>query len=306
MKKGKKIAVAVVCLLLFAALFMGGAYLYDAYRNLETGYALLSEQYAALGEENDALSREIAELRESVLFISAVNDELEFEIAALQKQEPAGEIPPEDPSPKAYLTFDDGPSVNTEQVLNILAEKDVKATFFVVGRTDDFSKGIYKKILEDGHALAIHTMTHRYDVIYKSVDAFKNDIKALSDLLFETTGYRPSIMRFAGGSNNTISKKYGGDIMKTLVQEMPKEGYTYFDWNVDSGDALSKKLTASEIEKRVLEQAAKHKTPVILMHDAKPKEETVKALPGIIDGLRARGFSFEVLTENGPDVRFKK
>lgn len=197
----------------------------------------------------------------------------------------------------AYLTFDDGPSAKvTPRVLATLKEKNVKATFFVVG-TGKMS--LLKDIQADGHAIGLHSGTHEWN-IYDSTDAYFADLQAVSDKVYAQTGIRSKIIRFPGGSSNTVSKKHCAGIMSKLVTMVEDKGYSYFDWNVSSGDATGTKASAAEITKNVL-NGAKNKTKIcVLMHDLGTKDTTADALPDIIDGLREMGFRFEVLDENSP------
>lgn len=183
---------------------------------------------------------------------------------------------------KVYLTFDDGPSQNTEKILNILDQYNAKATFFVIGKTDDFSKQMYKQIYEKGHTLAMHSYTHKYDKIYKSVDAYKKDLTQLSDLLFDVTGERPKYLRFPGGSSNTVNK-IG---MKNIIRYVDAKGLTYFDWNVINGDATGKKLTEKEMVKNVISGVNIYNNAIVLMHDGTGKEMTVKTLPTVLKKLK--------------------
>lgn len=197
----------------------------------------------------------------------------------------------------AYLTFDDGPSAKvTPRILATLKEKNAKATFFVVG-TGKMS--LLKDIQADGHAIGLHSGTHEWD-IYDSTDAYFADLQAVSDKVYAQTGIRSKIIRFPGGSSNTVSKKHCAGIMSKLVTMVEDRGYSYFDWNVSSGDANAKKATKDEIVKNVL-NGAKNKTKIcVLMHDLGTKDTTADALPEIIDGLREMGLRFEVLDENSP------
>jgi len=198
----------------------------------------------------------------------------------------------------AYLTFDDGPSNNTLGILKILKQYDIKATFFLNGNPD--LKDMYKQISEDGHALANHTYSHDYKTIYASAYNFKKDVKKLDDFITEITGKQPNhILRYPGGSNNNISINYGGkEIMNTVIKEMNEEGYTYFDWNVDSSDASKYRQSKNNIVKAVLNQSSVIKHPIILMHDLDQKTTTVQALPEIIVALKNRGYKFDVLSNN--------
>ena len=205
----------------------------------------------------------------------------------------------------AYLTFDDGPSMNTSAILAILKQYNIKATFFVNGHPH--LKDLYKQISDDGHALANHTYSHDYKNIYKSADSFKKDVKKLDAFLTNLTGKEPNyILRFPGGSNNHISRDYGGmEIMNSVIKDMNKEGYLYFDWNVDSSDAYVFRQSKDNIVQAVLTQSSELNHPIILMHDLDPKTTTVDALREIIEGLRSKGYAFDVLSKTTHAPQFK-
>lgn len=200
-------------------------------------------------------------------------------------EEPAKINPVKSSGKKVYLTFDDGPSSNTDQILDILKDYDVKATFFVVGKTDERSVKAYQRIVEEGHTLAMHSYSHRYDEIYESKEAFARDLNSLQEYLYETTGVWPRIYRFPGGSSNTVSKVD----MQELIEYLTDIGITYFDWNVASGDAVSRTLPAETIVNNCLSGIEKQKESVILMHDASNKETTIEALPRIIEAIQEQG-----------------
>ncbi len=197
-------------------------------------------------------------------------------------EEPAKINPVKSNGKKVYLTFDDGPSSNTDQILDILKDYDVKATFFVVGKTDERSVKAYQRIVEEGHTLAMHSYSHRYDEIYESKEAFARDLNSLQEYLYETTGVWPRIYRFPGGSSNTVSKVD----MQELIEYLTDIGITYFDWNVASGDAVSRTLPAETIVNNCLSGIEKQKESVILMHDASNKGTTIEALPRIIEAIQ--------------------
>ncbi len=184
---------------------------------------------------------------------------------------------------KVYLTFDDGPSDNTVKILKVLKKYDVKATFFVIGRTDEKSKKLYKKIVKEGHTLGMHSYTHQYDKIYASVSAYKKDLNALADLLEDVTGEeRPHYIRFPGGSSNTVSKVP----MKDIIRYVNKEGYKYYDWNVVNGDADGKKHADKDMINKVVQGVKLHDTSIVLMHDCVGKEQTAKNLETTIKKLK--------------------
>lgn len=230
---------------------------------------------AEAGEEEDSGVYETTKVEESVR-----NTEMDAEEA-----EPVKTNPAKGSGKKVYLTFDDGPSSNTDQILDILKEYDVKATFFVVGKTDERSVKAYQRIVDEGHTLAMHSYSHKYDEIYESKEAFARDLNSLQEYLYETTGVWPRIYRFPGGSSNTVSKVD----MQELIEYLTDIGITYFDWNVASGDAVSRTLPADTIVDNCLSGIEKQKESVILMHDASNKGTTVEALPRIIEAIKERG-----------------
>lgn len=180
---------------------------------------------------------------------------------------------------RVYLTFDDGPSSNTERILDILDQYGVKATFFVVGKEGYADQ--YRRIVEDGHTLAMHSYSHKYSEMYASLDAYKADLTKLHDFLYEITGEDCNIVRFPGGSSNTISRVD----MWELIRYLNEENMVYFDWNVSSGDATGGRKSAGQIAKNVLDSVGQFNNAVVLFHDASGKDSTVDALPAIIEKI---------------------
>ena len=179
---------------------------------------------------------------------------------------------------KVYLTFDDGPSSNTNAILDILKEYNAKATFFVNGKNAEVYADTYRRIVEEGHTLAMHSYTHVYADVYSSVEAFMADMHRLREYLYELTGVTCDIYRFPGGSSNAISKID----MREFGKALAAESIVYYDWNVESRDAVSPARPAEEIYNNVTSGIVKKETPVVLMHDMKSKVTTVEALPQIL------------------------
>jgi peptidoglycan/xylan/chitin deacetylase (PgdA/CDA1 family) len=205
---------------------------------------------------------------------------------------------------EVYLTFDDGPSENTSKVLKILMDNDIHATFFVNGHPG--FNDVYKQIIDQGNIIGNHTYSHDYKSEYSSITAYNQDVDKLNSFLEGIGIPRPTLMRFPGGSNNTISNNYGGkDIMNKLTKEQIRLGYQYIDWNVTSGD--SNKITESKdvIIKNVMKGAKGKKSIVILFHDSKSKTTTVEALPIIIKNLKELGYVFKTLSMGSPVIHFK-
>ena len=186
---------------------------------------------------------------------------------------------------KVYLTFDDGPSMYTDEILDILAEYHSKATFFVIGKTDDTSKELYKRIIDEGHSLGMHSYSHKYDKIYNSVEDFDKDFTKLWELLYDTTGYKPTIYRFPGGSDNLVNDNG----MDEFIKYLKDRSIVYFDWNVVSGDATGVEYTKEQLINNVLDGVKVKNTSIVLMHDSPTKETTVEALPGLLEKLIAGG-----------------
>lgn len=183
---------------------------------------------------------------------------------------------------KVYLTFDDGPSANTEQILDILDNYNVKATFFVTGEEAQSHPERYKDIVERGHTIGMHSFSHKYSEIYESEESFLRDLKKLKDFLYDTTGVEAELYRFPGGSSNTVSTVP----MSALCKCLERDNITYFDWNISSMDASNPMLSSEEIVSNCVEDLQSYQNAVILMHDSVKKSSTVEALPEIIEKIQ--------------------
>lgn len=206
-----------------------------------------------------------------------------------EENEPAGESA--DPASetekpagrKVYLTFDDGPSSYTEEILDILDQYDVKATFFVVGKESDGAREALKEIVDRGHTLGMHSYSHKYAEIYESVESFSEDLDKIQNYVYDATGVTSTVYRFPGGSSNTISKVD----MNDFADYLDTQGIRFFDWNVSSGDAVKGGASVEQITKNVMGDVVRHKNVIVLMHDAANKRTTVEALPIIIENILA-------------------
>lgn len=191
-----------------------------------------------------------------------------------------------------YLTFDDGPGQYTDQILSILDKYKVKVTFFVTATSSENYWSLIKKEAEQGHAVGVHSYTHKYDKIYANDQAFWDDFNDMSKLIEEQTGHKTDIMRFPGGSSNTVSEKYCSGIMTRLASEATERGYWYFDWNVLSGDAGNTK-DSSVILERMKAGVQKNGRSIILCHDT--HEYTMNAVEPFLQWALSCGYSFDVL-----------
>ncbi len=186
-----------------------------------------------------------------------------------------------------YLTFDDGPSnVTTGEILDVLKEEGVKATFFVTNNGPDY---LIKRMYDEGHTVALHTATHNYATVYNSVDSYFNDLSIVSNRVKRITGQVSKIIRFPGGSSNTVSRRYQVGIMSTLVNDVLNQGYRYYDWNIDSQDAVG--ANRNQVYQNVTSALSKNKMNMVLMHDI--KTATRDAIRDIIHYGKDHGYTFE-------------
>lgn len=200
-----------------------------------------------------------------------------------------------EPDKVVYLTFDDGPSPLTDQVLEILQEEKVKATFFVLGEQAKRSPEVITRIVDAGHALGNHTYDHKYDVLYASFGHFWKQIKATEEVLRGITGTRTPLVRAPGGTY--------GHFDQTYFDLLEQGGYRVFDWNVDSGDSKRKGVPAAEIISNVKGSRLQNHM-VVLLHDGKGHGESVKALPEIIRFYKKQGYVFRTLSTEQSPVQF--
>ena len=187
----------------------------------------------------------------------------------------------------------------TEEILDILDEYGVKATFFVCGKEDETSLALYKEIVDRGHTLGMHSYSHNYSTLYKSLKSFKSDFNKIHSLLEDVTGLDITLYRFPGGSSNQVSNID----MKECISWFNEKGIVYYDWNVSSEDAVSNTYTASKVIKSVMKDVGKFEESVVLLHDTAAKDETVKALPKLIKKLQKQGYEILAITEDTTPVQ---
>jgi len=194
---------------------------------------------------------------------------------------------------KVYLTFDDGPSRNTEQVLDILEKNKVRATFFLIGNqiNDDTLKTL-GRMIKDGNQIGIHTYSHEAAEIYASADDYYSDVMKARDTISECLGITPSVYRFPWGSSNCYIAGYRKDI----ITRLRAAGLEYCDWNVSGEDSVGHPY-ASKIIENVRSNYDVYDNPVLLLHDSSTSVETVKALDTIIKMYKKAGYGFGVLSE---------
>lgn len=268
----------------------------------------LKKSISSVVNQNIAYEEEICTLKtqaiENQMEVERLSSELQEKISELNEQKESienldsesEESAVQDIRPgKVYLTFDDGPSGHTQDILDILDEYGVKGNFFVCHTKNEEYQKFYKMIIDKGHMLGIHSYSHVYDEIYSSEEAFSEDVSAIRDFVYEVTdGYIATNYRFPGGSANLGSKLS----LSFCVDYLKDHGMRYFDWNISSQDATNPMQEADVIFNNSTEGSDKFDEVVILMHDLGNKDTTVEALPRIIEYYKNIGSEFSILDEN--------
>ncbi len=197
-----------------------------------------------------------------------------------------------------YLTYDDGPCVYTNQILDVLKKYNVKATFFVTGQFGYFD--MIKREYEEGHTIGLHTYSHDFR-IYKSSESYFEDLNKIEDVVYKKIGIKPKLIRFPGGTSNTVSRNYKKNIMTELSREVIEKGYNYVDWSIDSGDSKSRSASSYEIYKNVINSLSVNRVNIVLMHDI--KKQNIESTELIIKYALANGWTFLPISENTPLVK---
>ncbi|MBU5474866.1 polysaccharide deacetylase family protein [Roseburia sp. MSJ-14] len=319
----KKLPVIILSLLLVSLLILGGLLFFTYHQKVtktksenKTLHSNVSDLNTQLQEKEDFISGQTEYINELTTQLAdcqnTVNSEDEDSdnkkndtTSSYEKKYPdlyAGATFPGDNTSdlKVYLTFDDGPSDLTPQVLDLLDKYNAKATFFVVHTDNEEYTSYLKEIVDRGHTLALHSYSHDYNKIYKSVDAFLEDFNQVYNWVYEETGVRPTLFRFPGGSTNGKTA-----VVNDIIAEMERRGFIYYDWNVSSGDG-SNLTTTENILENVCTNVGNFDQPVVLMHDGAGKNATFKALPTILKTLADEGYEFCSLDEHLTPVQYKR
>lgn len=270
------VPLSTTLILLILCIFLG-IRLHIVKKELQNTLAA-AESAAVLYQSEETAKRAADDAEASLYTVSGIDESRRTDIT--------GEDEPEEDDDgirKVYLTFDDGPSSNTGRILDILADYDVKATFFVVGKEDEQYRALYNRIVEEGHTLAMHSYSHKYQEIYQSVESYSADLSKLQEFLYDTTGVWCRYCRFPGGSSNTVSRVD----MHELIAYLDDQDMSYFDWNISSGDAVSYYISSADIVRNCTANLREFDEAIILMHDASEKGTTVEALPKLIETIQA-------------------
>ena len=279
--------ILVLCIVLFALIMQQNARI-DALEE-EIGHVTMNQN--SLIEKFSSVSSSVDDLSSAV---GAISNELSLIDIGEYEKDASGKANSRMSWPKkVYLTFDDGPSANTEKILDILDEYGVKGNFFVVGTENVDLRKMYKRIVDEGHVLCMHSYTHKYNEVYSSVEAFTEDLDRIYSLLYDVTGVKPKYYRFPGGSSNSVSRIPMTEFIKVLDERRIE----YFDWNVVAGDATNPMLPADKIVENSLCDLNEYEEAMILFHDLSNKTSTVEALPRIIESIQKSGIPIEPIDD---------
>lgn len=221
-----------------------------------------------------------------------------FTAATLPADQPPDEEAKSTEIPTVYLTFDDGPSKLTADVLDTLDKYGVKGSFFVIGEENEKYHPLLQRMASEGHCIALHSYSHSYKTIYSSREGFWEDLDQMAEIVEKSCGLSPKILRFPGGSSNSVCKRYAGKgLMRELVDDATEKGYAYVDWNVSAEDATGGHPSADTIAQRVIRGCQGKTQAVVLMHDTAPNKATLASLPMIIETLQEQGFRFSTVDQ---------
>ncbi|MBY6951929.1 polysaccharide deacetylase family protein [Clostridium botulinum] len=196
-----------------------------------------------------------------------------------------------------YLTFDDGPSdKTTEDILDVLKENDVKATFFIIGKYIEGREDVLKRIVKEGHSLGLHTYSHNYKTIYQNNKVFIDEMLKCQNEIYKATGVKTNIIRFPGGSVKRLDERF--------KKELEKEGFKIYDWNMALTDGINPRSPVSKFYK----EGTKRKKPlskvILLAHCDHLNKNTCRALPDIIKFYKDKGYEFKIIDKNTPEFVF--
>ena len=296
------IVFAIVSCILNLVLIGTGVYYHLKITNLNESVTSLKQSYDEYVEKSESLISQLTYEQEKEDDKQDTNEQV---IENDKKDDEEKNPIIYDTGKKAYLTFDDGPSDITSRILDVLKEYDVKATFFIKGVSIKYHPDYLNRIVDEGHTIGNHTVTHKYESIYTSLETLTQEIKENNRRILEQTGVVPVAFRFPGGSSNSMFEKYSDVPLNDWLHLINDLGMEYYDWNVSSLDASGKKLSADEIYNAVIKGCEGKEQVTILMHDVNPNTSTLEALPRIIEKLKELGYSIEPITPTTKPVQHR-
>lgn len=199
---------------------------------------------------------------------------------------------------KVYLTFDDGPTPKvTPDILDVLKKHNVKATFFVVGKEIEGRENVLKQIYNEKHAIGLHTYSHSFKNIYRNDDSFIKEMLDVQKKVKDIVGVESHIIRFPGGSYKRLNNN--------LLEKLHKLNFRIYDWNVCTDDGIKPQLSPATFISKAKKFYPNADRLIVLMHCNCNNQNTVKALPGIIEYYKSLGFEFDTINENTKEYYYK-
>ena len=195
-----------------------------------------------------------------------------------------------------YLTFDDGPSIMTDKVLDVLKQNDVKATFFLIGNQLKGNEAMVKRIYTDGHSIGLHTYTHLYKNIYPSRKGFISEMLKSQDEINSITGSKPTTIRFPSGSR--------GHLTKAFLEQLHSYNFKIYDWNVVMSDGINCKTPPDKLYREATKTTVTNQPIILLMHCDYMHKNTCKALPRVIKFYKDKGYEFKIINDKTPEIYF--
>ncbi|WP_443662520.1 polysaccharide deacetylase family protein [Clostridium sp.] len=195
-----------------------------------------------------------------------------------------------------YLTFDDGPSVMTDKVLDILKQNDVKATFFLIGNQLKGYEDMVKRIYTEGNSIGLHTYTHTYKKIYSSRKGFISEMLKSQSEISSIIGVKPTIIRFPSGSSKHLTK--------TFLEELHGYNFKVYDWNVVMSDGVNCNTPPDKLYREATKTTVKDHPIMLLMHCDYMHKNTCKALPRVIKFYKDKGYEFKIINDKTPEIYF--
>ena len=196
-----------------------------------------------------------------------------------------------------YFTFDDGPSIITNSLLDTLKSCNVKATFFIVGKEIPGREKVLKRIHDEGHSIGLHTYSHNFKKIYKSEDIFIKEMLSSQEKIKEITGYSSPFIRFPGGSYKHLSE--------SMLEKIHENNLKVFDWNSSLEDGVNPNLSVDDLVKNSKKCKANSCRVILLMHCNSNNTNTIKALPRIVKYYKSCGYEIRPITDLTPEYYYK-
>ncbi|WP_346935245.1 polysaccharide deacetylase family protein [Clostridium sp.] len=195
-----------------------------------------------------------------------------------------------------YLTFDDGPSIMTDKVLDTLKEYDVKATFFLIGNQIENQETVVKRIYNEGHGIGLHTFTHNYKSIYSCNKNFIEEMLKCQNEIYNVVGIKPNIIRFPWGSSKKLNKEF--------LNMLHKNNFKIYDWNAFMSDGVNYKTSPDKLYREATKTNVTKHPIILLMHCDYVHKNTCIALPRVIEYYKEKGYEFRAITEDMPEYTF--